>query len=336
MALSDYFSPNYDDLGYLDFAIQQASRLPVREVVEATTQPDENEGFWDTLNRYAGNTSDWLKRNEPLLKWGIPAVGGIASYLSANEYNKLAEQQRNTLAAEKAARQAEAKKLGAARNFTLARQKAEGPTTRRGEETQFFLQNALSANPSTVEGYAVGGQVQSHFSPEYYSNGKLNFAKGGNVSKKKVSSPLASVTVSRQLVIPSQAELEDKLMQQRAIEQLMMEKADQYRQGIDEQPTDAELRLMDSVPRLGGYANGGYFAGGAPGQSDKIPAMLSDGEFVMDADTVSALGDGNNAAGASALEQMRRNIRAHKRNAPVNKIPPKAKKPEQYMKKGKK
>lgn len=79
-------------------------------------------------------------------------------------------------------------------------------------------------------------------------------------------------------------------------------------------------------------ARGGYLQGGTPGQSDKIPAMLSDGEFVMDADTVSALGDGNNAAGASALDQMRRNIRKHKRSAPVNKIPPKAKKPEQYFK----
>jgi hypothetical protein len=82
-------------------------------------------------------------------------------------------------------------------------------------------------------------------------------------------------------------------------------------------------------------AKGGYMDGGTAGQSDKIPAMLSDGEFVMDADTVAALGDGNNAAGASALEQMRQNIRKHKRSAPKDKIPPKAKKPEQYLKKGK-
>jgi hypothetical protein len=82
-------------------------------------------------------------------------------------------------------------------------------------------------------------------------------------------------------------------------------------------------------------AGGGYASGGTSGQSDQIPAMLSDGEFVIDAETVSMLGDGNNAAGASALEQMRRNIRAQKRKAPVNKVPPKAKKPEQYMKKGK-
>lgn len=75
-----------------------------------------------------------------------------------------------------------------------------------------------------------------------------------------------------------------------------------------------------------------YVAGGTAGQADKVPAMLSDGEYVMDADSVSALGDGNNAAGASVLDQMRQNIRKHKRAAPVNKIPPKAKAPEAYLK----
>jgi hypothetical protein len=83
------------------------------------------------------------------------------------------------------------------------------------------------------------------------------------------------------------------------------------------------------------YAQGGTLGllrGGSPGQSDRIPAMLSDGEYVMDADTVSALGDGNNAAGAGALDKMRQNIRAHKRSAPVTKIPPKAKAPEAYLK----
>ena len=84
------------------------------------------------------------------------------------------------------------------------------------------------------------------------------------------------------------------------------------------------------------YAQGGsiphYVSGGAAGQADNVPAMLSNGEFVIDADTVAALGDGNNSAGASALEHMRRNVRKHKRSASVDSIPPKAKKPEQYMK----
>ena len=87
---------------------------------------------------------------------------------------------------------------------------------------------------------------------------------------------------------------------------------------------------------LGQASEAKFFRGGSKGQADKIPAMLSDGEFVFDADTVAALGDGNTEAGASALELMRRNIRKHKRSAPVDKIPPKAKKPEAYLsKKGK-
>lgn len=75
-----------------------------------------------------------------------------------------------------------------------------------------------------------------------------------------------------------------------------------------------------------------YVAGGTAGQDDKIPAMLSDGEYIVDADVVSALGDGNNAAGAKKLDKMRIGIREHKRSAPSNKIPPKAKKPEAYLK----
>jgi len=71
------------------------------------------------------------------------------------------------------------------------------------------------------------------------------------------------------------------------------------------------------------------------GQDDKVPAMLSGGEYVFDADAVSALGDGSTEAGAAKLDKMRENIRAHKRSAPPNKIPPKAKAPEQYMKGGK-
>lgn len=67
------------------------------------------------------------------------------------------------------------------------------------------------------------------------------------------------------------------------------------------------------------------------GQSDNIPAALSPGEYVMDADVVSALGDGDNNAGAAKLDKMRQNIRTHKRSAPPTKIPPKAKSPEAYL-----
>ena len=55
----------------------------------------------------------------------------------------------------------------------------------------------------------------------------------------------------------------------------------------------------------------------------------------MDAEIVSALGDGNNEEGARKLDQMRVNVRKHKRTGGLTSIPPKAKAPEQYMKKGK-
>ena len=80
--------------------------------------------------------------------------------------------------------------------------------------------------------------------------------------------------------------------------------------------------------RMQGYAVGG--AGG--GQDDLIPALLADGEYVMDADIVAALGDGSSKEGAKKLDKMREAIRKHKRAAPVNKIPPKAKSPLAYLK----
>jgi len=79
-----------------------------------------------------------------------------------------------------------------------------------------------------------------------------------------------------------------------------------------------------------------HVSGPSGGQDDDVNAKLSDGEYVLDADVVSALGDGNNEAGAKKLDQFRQNVRTHKRKAPVNDIPPKAKAPESYMPKGKK
>jgi len=79
-------------------------------------------------------------------------------------------------------------------------------------------------------------------------------------------------------------------------------------------------------------ATGHYVKGKGDGQSDDIPAMLADGEYVFDADTVAALGNGSSDAGAKRLDEMREAIRKHKRSAPIDKIPPKAKSPLEYLK----
>jgi hypothetical protein len=89
------------------------------------------------------------------------------------------------------------------------------------------------------------------------------------------------------------------------------------------------------VPTVEGrhdYRAGSRVMGEGDGQSDDIPAMLADGEYVFDADTVAQLGNGSSKAGSDMLDKFREEIRAHKRSAPVNKIPPASKSPLQYLK----
>ena len=95
------------------------------------------------------------------------------------------------------------------------------------------------------------------------------------------------------------------------------------------------LPALSNVPLRQGrldFRQGSAVHGPGDGQSDDIPAMLADGEYVFDADTVAALGNGSTKAGAKALDKMREQIREHKRSAPINKIPPPAKSPLAYLK----
>lgn len=79
-----------------------------------------------------------------------------------------------------------------------------------------------------------------------------------------------------------------------------------------------------------------HVEGPGDGTSDDIPAQLSDGEYVMDANTVSMLGNGSNKAGAQRLDQLRENLRKHAAK-PMSKGKQfmKAKPPEAYLSGGK-
>lgn len=85
-----------------------------------------------------------------------------------------------------------------------------------------------------------------------------------------------------------------------------------------------EVEEIDS-PRGLGY----FLEGHTGGQDDKIPALLSDGEFVIPADVVSHAGDGNNTAGAKKFDELLKTIRKHKGGS--IKLPPKAKSLANYM-----
>lgn len=88
---------------------------------------------------------------------------------------------------------------------------------------------------------------------------------------------------------------------------------------------------------LTGYAKGGskssrYVDGPGSGRDDKIPALLSDGEYVIDAETLALLGDGSTKEGARRMDKFRANIRRHKGRAlSRGQISPDAKTPEKYM-----
>jgi hypothetical protein len=95
------------------------------------------------------------------------------------------------------------------------------------------------------------------------------------------------------------------------------------------------LPHVSNVPVVQGrmdFRNGSAVHGEGDGQSDDIPAMLADGEYVIDAETVAQIGNGSTKAGAQALDKFREGIRAHKRSAPINKIPPKTKALTSYLK----
>lgn len=82
-----------------------------------------------------------------------------------------------------------------------------------------------------------------------------------------------------------------------------------------------------------GFARGGFAVEGAgDGRDDKIPALLSDGEYVIDAETVALLGNGSNKAGAKLLDSFRVKVRKQKgKKLARGKFSDNAKRPEQYM-----
>jgi hypothetical protein len=86
--------------------------------------------------------------------------------------------------------------------------------------------------------------------------------------------------------------------------------------------------------KRGGRPSRSSFAVNGPGtgRSDDIPAVLSDGEYVIDAETVALLGDGSSKAGAKKLDDLRVKIRKHKgQRLSQGRFSSDAKKPEAYL-----
>lgn len=76
-------------------------------------------------------------------------------------------------------------------------------------------------------------------------------------------------------------------------------------------------------------SKGTFLKGATKGQDDKIESLLSDGEYVIPADVVSHMGDGNSIAGGKEFDNIVRNVRKSK--GMPNRLPPKAKSILNYM-----
>ena len=89
----------------------------------------------------------------------------------------------------------------------------------------------------------------------------------------------------------------------------------------------------DFSPEFYSIGGASHVGGADGGTADTIPSMLSSGEFVIPANVVSALGNGNNEHGATILDRFVEQIRKHKRENPPSELEPDALSPLQYLKK---
>jgi len=287
----------YDQGGYQGLGIGNPSSY--------TSSPISEPSYLDQANSYLQQAGSFMGSPGGKLLAGLGGAG--ISALGAMKQNKLLKEAQRKQAEELAARQAAASVYNAPLRLANPRTAAT-PTARRGESA-FFTNNQL---PSYfAEGGSTGG----------LSNLR-KYAQGRDIEKmlrESEDAPQVSATERA----PSRGSEADAY----AAETARLEA---------EALANALKRLQPAKKKnFLGFCEGGalgYVRGGASGQADTVNAKVSDGEYVMDADVVSALGDGNNDAGAAVLDQMREKVRTHKRSAPKNKIPPKAKSPLEYMK----
>ena len=151
------------------------------------------------------------------------------------------------------------------------------------------------------------------------------YASGGSATSCTCFSPSKSLFVAPQ---------------QEFVGNLMLNHAHQMDQNT---PLKEISNQISPYGNMGGYAKGGlpskyrsaapaghnpefitgitghYACGRGTGQSDDIPAMLHDGDYVLDADVVSALGDGSSKAGSKVLDHFRSSIpsKSHSTGDPI-------------------
>lgn len=285
-------------------------------------------------------------------KLGLGALGAWGSYQDYKTKRDLAEAQ---MAGDQANRE-----IGSGDDFAKMHALAQIIQARQGINLDPSLAYAqavhkkmgLSPDGATeFAGVDIGGPMQTGISSadrldEINRATNVNFAGGGGVtggSANFLRQRQGAMGLLKQAPQRPQVEVMPNFISRRFPEAMQRLRAS----ANAPQPQIANPRLAGALGRIIGrqgmlpgqqmnMASGGdvegLLAGDSPGQADDVNASLSHGEYVFDADTVAALGDGNTEAGARELDRMREAIRQHKRSAPASKIPPPSKGALGYLK----
>ena len=259
--------------------------------------------------------------------------------------------------------------IGGYLGSTAAGVSGSGTMNPAGESSFSGWANGLFGNPASTT-YVPGSEASVGASGPVIPPGSTtgtgimsgNLGKGLTSSSFLIPAAMAALSASGSAPAANPAELSKKSSDKNLtapldLTPLERERSaapiDYYNYGFNpEARFYADNSLQQGVPApsptplpVTHAATGGYMMGGGPlsqqsravggagtGRSDSIPAQLSDGEYVIDAETVALLGDGSSKAGAKRLDQFRANIRKQKGSALAKgKFSPNAKQPEQYL-----
>ena len=194
-----------------------------------------------------------------------------------------------------------------------------------------FSMNPVSQLASTLAGKggspAAGGGLGSFFGGNMLNNALLATAIGGTLLRReKPQGPQSIGDAMREAEKnrwrPDQYPDKNPA---KPINRKYKGTSANYRPGFDPEEEAFEEDSPWQYPQKFSeqkFSEGGFLEGESPGQQDNVPALLSEGEYVIPADVVSDLGDGNSKAGAKRLNQLILEIRRHKN---TDQHPPKAK-----------
>lgn len=196
--------------------------------------------------------------------------------------------------------------------------------------TNLQTPNLVPSTPSVAAPTAGGGLTSSNALPLLLGGATLMSALSGP-QQPQVQQAVRSLSPAQQEFMnrPSVSWDWNKMQRDAAASNLTL---DQYMARNWNRITSGEYNVQQRA-QGGLSALSRFVRGGGTGRSDEISAKLSDGEYVIDAETVAMLGDGSSSAGAKRLDEMRESIRRHKgKKLAKGKFSPDAKSPLTYIK----